>query len=345
MAVEPINIFSHRIDPRGVLMVLRQLAPDLKVDGPEDDWTSATIIMPRKGIFRRAATLEFRHDREYYDGPDWPTQRRGMQGYFSRFPAGDRMPLIMRMIGSFRFSLATFFTPEREENDERMRFIEAVVRHLDGCVFMPSGLYDPMGRPLVSADGEFDEAGTFPALPPTEDHPAAAADATPEASDEEEAEPVPPTPTRVARRALALAALCGRALLEQEDPGDPGVDETRRRILEWVDGIGIRDELEPQEWKVLQRPLGRVEQQDAMNATWRLEGLAVLAWALNRFELPPLDQLVDAGKLLPSVGILNAERAAALIAEPPLRPIEELKTLQNRLFAIHWRFVNFRPNR
>ena len=341
MAVEPINIFSHRIDPRGGLTVLRQLAPDLKVEGPEDDWTSAIITMPRKGIFRRPATLEFRHDREYYDGPDWPTQRRGMQGYFSRFPAGDRMPLIMRMIGSFRFSLATFFTPEREENDERMRFIEAVARHLDGCVFMPSGLYDPMGRRLVSADGQFDEAATFPALPPTEDHPAAV-ESAPQVSDEDDAEPIPPTPTRVARRALALAALCGRALLEQEDPADPGVDETRQRILEWVDAIGIRDELEPQEWKVLQRPLGRVEPQDAMNATWRLEGLAVLAWALNRFELPPLDQLVDPGKLLPSVGILNADRAAALIAEPPLRSIDELKTLRNRLFAIHWRLVNLR---
>ena len=341
MGVEPINIFSHRIDPRGVLTVLRKLAPDLKVEGPEDDWTRATITMPRKGIFRRAAMLEFRHDREYYDGPDWPTQRRGMQGYFSRFAAGDRMPLIMRTIGSFRFSLATFFTPERQENDERMRFIEAVARHLDGCVFMPSGLYDPTGRPLVSADGEFDEAATFSALPPTEDHPAAA-ESAPEASEEDEPEPVPPTPTRVARRALALAALCGRALLEQEDPADPGVDETRQRILQWVDAIGIRDELEPQEWKVLQRPLGRIEPQDAMNATWRLEGLAVLAWALNRFELPPLDQLVDTGKLLPSVGILNVERAAALIAESPLRPIEELKTLQNRLFAIHWRLVNIR---
>lgn len=251
------------------------------------------------------------------------------------------MPLIVRTIGSFRFALATFFTPERRDDDDRMRYVQAVANHLDGCIFMPSGLYDPAGRPLINAGGEFDEAARFPALPWTEDYPAAESESRSD-HENDEAEPLPPTPTRVARRALALAALCGRALLEQEDLSDPGVENTRQRILQWIKAIGIGDELEPQEWKVLQRPLGGVEQQDIVNASWRLEGLGVLTWALNRFELPPLDQCVEAGKLLPSVGILSVEHATALISEPPLRPMSELKSLQLRLLAIHWRLVHFR---
>src|SRR4051794_29653924 len=98
-----MNIFSHKIDPRGVLGVLRSLAPDLKVEGPEDDWTRATVTFARKGFFRRPLTVN--HDREYYDGPDWPRQRTGMQGYFSRFPAGERMPRLMQTVGSFGFAL------------------------------------------------------------------------------------------------------------------------------------------------------------------------------------------------------------------------------------------------
>jgi hypothetical protein len=88
--------------------------------------------------------------------------------------------------------------------------------------------------------------------------------------------------------------------------------------------------------------VGKLDRQAAVDATWRLEGLAVLAWALNRFDLPPHDQQVDPGKLLPALGILNAERSKALLAEPALRPPDELKARSDQLFAIHWRLRNFR---
>ncbi|HEX8914259.1 MAG TPA: DUF4272 domain-containing protein, partial [Humisphaera sp.] len=150
-----------------------------------------------------------------------------------------------------------------------------------------------------------------------------------------------PSPDRVARRALALAAVGARGLLEQEDPADPGVEETRQRLLKWVADVGIGDELEPDEWKALQRPIAKLDRQAALNATWRLEGLAVLAWALNRIEIPPIDEQVDPGELLPAVGILDADRAAALLAAP-LRPPAELNRYADHMFAIHWRLRDFR---
>lgn len=351
MAAEPINIFSHRIDPRGVLDLLRRLAPGLAVDGPPDDWRRVTLPVP-PGHTPYPGVLVFTHGRDYYAGPGWPRQMAGMQGYFSRFPATDRTPQVMRLIRSFRFSLGTFFEPDRVADDDRLGIVCAVARHLDGAIFTPSSLRDAGGRALVSAGGECDADAVFPAMPPEADHPeaggAAAADAAAAAAaagggdDEDVDEPTPPTPERVARRALALAAVAGRALLEQEPPADPHVQETWQGVLRWIKDVGIGDELEPQEWKVLQRPLGQVEWQDALNATWRLEGLGALAWALNRYDLPPHDELVTPGQLLPAAGILNADRAKALLSEPRLRPAAEIEAMANRLFAIHWRLRNFR---
>jgi hypothetical protein len=111
--------------------------------------------------------------------------------------------------------------------------------------------------------------------------------------------------------------------------------------MAWVRAIGIEDELEPDERKLLGHKLGKVPQQDAVNSTWRLEGLGVLAWALGRFDLPPHDEMVQPGKLLPAVSILNADGARALLAKPTLVPAEEIRKGSARAFAIHWRVRQF----
>jgi hypothetical protein len=250
-----------------------------------------------------------------------------------------------------------FDLDDRDDNDEHVRIVLAVARRLDAVLFTPTTLRDAAGRIIISATGVADPAAVVPRVPASWIDPASGrftvrlpADAafnllgpnTEQTPDDQS--PLPPTPTRVARRALALAAVTARGLLEQEDPSDPGVEETRQRVLRWVDDVGIRDELEPDEWKVLQLPLRAAPQQDMVNATWRIEGLAVLAWALNRFAAPAYDQPVDPGQLLPAIGLLHADRAQALLAEPPLRPRDELVTMQRRLLAIHWRLRDFGIN-
>ena len=65
MAAEPINIFSHKIDPRGVVAALRGLAPDLKVVGPEDDWTRVEIAVGRPGLVRKPAVIAVSPAREH----------------------------------------------------------------------------------------------------------------------------------------------------------------------------------------------------------------------------------------------------------------------------------------
>jgi hypothetical protein len=336
MAMEPINIFSHRIDPRGVVALLRSLAPAVEVTGPDDIWEEATVTIPGKsrGQERR---LTFRHDPDYYDGPDWQRQMLGMQGYFSRFPEGGRKPEILRLIGTFRFALATEWEPDLEsDGDTRLPYLLAVARHLDGALFTPSSLRDAEGRILISADGEVDPEAVMPRLPlvapPTREE---------EAEEGKDEKPEPPTPERVARRALALAAVAARALLEQNDPTEAWVAKFHQDTLEWVEDVGIGEELEPEEWKVLQRPPGRLDQRAQINATWRVEGLTVLAWALNRFPLPSYDELVNPQTLVRSLGFADVERARALLTNPTLRPLTELEVLRKQMLGLHWRLRDF----
>jgi hypothetical protein len=149
--------------------------------------------------------------------------------------------------------------------------------------------------------------------------------------------PARPTGTRVAQRACALAGVAARALLEQEDVEDSGVEEVRQRILSWITEIKIADELEPNESEYLHLRLGAPPHQDTINSTWRLEGLGVLAWALCRYEIPAPDQLVDPHLLLPALGFLNVPKASAMILEPALRSPQEIGRMAGRLLGIHWR--------
>lgn len=339
MSMEPINIFAHRIDPRGVVALLRSLAPGVEVTGPDDVWQEAGLWLTNSSD-RQRSRLTFRHKPEYYDGPDWPRQVMGMQSYFSQFPETARKPDILRLIGTFGFALATDWEPDlNSEGDARLEILYAVTRHLDGAIFTPSSLRDAEGRILISADGTADADAVFPRMPPTS--------SALEQEDELESPSAPeqhepPTPERVARRALALTAVTARALLEQDDPSEPWVAEFHQDTLAWVNEIGIADELEPDEWKVLQRPPGTLDQRAQIDATWRLEGLAVLAWALHRFELPEYDELVDPRALTRSLGFSDAELARDLLTAPNCRSAAEIETLRKQLLALHWRLRDFR---
>jgi hypothetical protein len=342
VAAEPITIFSYKIEPAGVLDLLRKLAPNLKVVGADADWQQATILGRRRLLAKRSV-LTFRHDSGYYAGSNWLTQVRGMQNYFAQFPENENSQRILLLIQSFRFALAVAPDPplDLEGDDERLAIVYAVVKHLDGAIFTPTSLRDASGKILSHVQRDPDPDAVMPAIFKELSAAPRSERMVSEGGSIPDEEMTPPAPQRVARRACALATVAARALLEQEDYADPGVEDTRQRILQWVEQIGVHDELEPDEWKVLQRPLGKLVERDALNGTWRLEGLAILAWALKLFDLPPHDRPVDPGKLLPSVGILDAEKATAILAEPQLRSRQEFESLSQRLFAIHWRLRNY----
>lgn len=341
MDFEPINIYSHRIAPAAVVATLRQHYPEVRVNGTDHDWTELTVVVSKGGLFRRPKLLTLGHDEQYYDGDDWPRQMFGMQNFIAEFPGAGQQPQLMRLIRSFRFCLAVPTDGlNADSKDPRMQALYRVCQALDGVLFTPTSLRDAEGRFLISADGRTDADAVYPRLPPEDDHPDAEPDFRADADDEDE--PVPPTAERVVRRLMALAAVAGRATVELDHTqGIEGLEDLPERFTHWINEIGIADELEPQEWKIVQRPVGTLEQSDFINAMWRVEGLAVLAWALDLHPLPDYDELVVPPELYSAIGLLDVEAAADLLAQPVLRPEEELHAMLEHLLALHWRVRDF----
>jgi hypothetical protein len=153
----------------------------------------------------------------------------------------------------------------------------------------------------------------------------------------------PPGPMRVARRALVQSAVVCRGSLEL-DASDPDVGETFDRLRAWLEQMALAAEMEPIEAQILSAPLGSLNRRQAINASWAAEGLAVLAWALRRSDLPRHDVQVDPFDLTASLGFLE-EDARALVDRAELRSIDELRACREVLYAIHSRYAQRRRTR
>ncbi len=156
--------------------------------------------------------------------------------------------------------------------------------------------------------------------------------------------PESPSAERIARRVLALTALTARASLDKDppNPDERFLDKIlHRNFLDWIKKIGIESEFEPQEWAIIQSPPGQLERQAMIDSIWRLEGLAVLGWALQLCDIPAHDELVYMNDLWKKLGLEEVDTALELMAHPRLRPAQELCTLRERMFAFHWRMRSF----
>jgi hypothetical protein len=149
--------------------------------------------------------------------------------------------------------------------------------------------------------------------------------------------PAPPVASRVAALALVLAAVAARGDLERQQ------DQTAWHLpLAWLKGVGGAAALEAPERTFLKSTAGRAEEKVVAAASWRREGLAVLAWALRQFELPAYDSPVvppDAAHL--SVGFQEPQIARELLARGELRPRAEVDQLAAQLTVVSWRLQQF----
>jgi hypothetical protein len=348
MAAEPITLFSRRADPEGLYRYLDSRGLRIELEGPPGAWTALRVrFAGEQG--QRVLTLT--HDPAYYAEPNWTAQMRGMAGYFARFPDSPNKERVLILPTSLRFSLGTLFDPDMDpQGDPRLTVVFQAAQYLDGVLFTPSSLRDALGRVLFSAYGpeaEDPEArwpevvGEVPVNTPLG---RAMHESSRPRAEIEEPDTTPPTAQRVARRALALTALTARAILEQ-DVANPHAAATHRDLCGWCDALNLEDELEPDEAQVVATPLGELDQRGQIEATWRLEGLVVLAWALERFPLPAHDALVELSPLWQSLGLLDVEQANALVAHAQLRSREEIHRLRQRLFALNWRLREYRIHR
>ena len=158
----------------------------------------------------------------------------------------------------------------------------------------------------------------------------------------------PPMAERVARRAMVLTLVMYRASLEQF-AGAKKYEALHAKLPGWIEKLELGSELEKEEHDFLRAALGRADARMRNNASWRTEGLAVLQWALKRFELGAHDEFVDARKLGDGIGFSEQRLAATdtaaaqkLIRDAKLRPAVELDRMRTRVTIIHWRLRQYR---
>jgi hypothetical protein len=147
--------------------------------------------------------------------------------------------------------------------------------------------------------------------------------------------PPGPSADQVARRAFVLAAMVLRSGLEGS-AGDSGAEARRVEMLRWLDTAGVTAALEPEELEILRAPLGTLTEQQQKNAGWRSEGLGVLAWALNRWELDSFEVPTNAPAIAEALGFMKPE-GLEMLKSPELRSKPEREELARRLYLIHRR--------
>jgi hypothetical protein len=151
--------------------------------------------------------------------------------------------------------------------------------------------------------------------------------------------PDPPEATRVAARALVLAAVAYRGLIEN-DEDSPGAEELRQDIICWLDRVGAAAELEPAEADLLAISVGRLDRQATINACWRSEGMVVLAWALQHAALPSVYAICDPADVADAMGFLGDKYKTPLWS-PRLRGSTEIEHCANTYLTLHWRLRQY----
>jgi hypothetical protein len=159
----------------------------------------------------------------------------------------------------------------------------------------------------------------------------------------EDRKPVPPEADRVAARAIVLAAVCCRGLIE-DDAGKDGAEDLRIRVVAWVDRLGLAQELEEDERILLEAPLGVLDDRRRIDAGWRSEGMVVLAWALGCAGLPRHDEQCKPSDVANGFGFLS-DRSETPLAAPRLRDCAEIEHWADTYLTLHWRLRQFSLDR
>ncbi len=222
-----------------------------------------------------------------------------------------------RRVDEVRQVLGLVIDPGFRHGDEVWRWLTAMARAGAGMIFLAGAFLDDRSQPLAGPPGLTLVTSGEPDVSPRQ----------------------PPTAERVRRRAWALAAVAERGFLEAGDGevAGPRLDRMRR----WIELSGIRTELEPAERALIDSAVGAAHARQVIDATWRSEGLLVLAWALGAVALPSHEEPCDFAAVASAVGFL-ADDPTTISGE--LRADEELDRIRRRHLALHWRVREHRLN-
>jgi hypothetical protein len=146
----------------------------------------------------------------------------------------------------------------------------------------------------------------------------------------------------VLHRAFAMSALVCRGSIEN-GVGHPDAEALYARTLGWITDLKLTDQLSPTELALLKTPLGKLTDTQVVEATWSVEGLAMLAWGATLYDFPKPDEKVDPYLVTDAVGFMSND-VKAIISSATLRPCAELTVCRELLYAIHCRLRDFLRN-
>ncbi len=139
------------------------------------------------------------------------------------------------------------------------------------------------------------------------------------------------SPEAVARRCVVLLAVVGAG---------HGVD--RGALRDWLHAEGLWDDVSPREASLLTGE--SMTKQESVNATWRVEALQPLAWALGLVdEVGSPNGLCDVARLQQAIPELGAS-TAAFVGGARLRSDEVILEANEVAYQQHWEARDARLN-
>lgn len=136
-----------------------------------------------------------------------------------------------------------------------------------------------------------------------------------------------------------LSAMVCRSGIERNAEHDQA-EKFRQHVVAWMERLKLDSEAEPAEMEMLQTPLGKLSKQLVIDASWRAEGLAVLAWALGKRPLPDYETQSSGPAIADALGFMKA-REQTVLNQPRLRSFQKIQELSDQIFTLHWRLRQF----
>jgi hypothetical protein len=343
---KPVTLFSARIDPEGVLDVLRKAGATVDVQG--SPWAEGTASW-KPGFFSRRIGMHIRNDPVYYGDESFSQQLPGMTRFVLGLGAPERF---LAAIRSFRFAVS-MIPGTRDAGDARWKAVLAVAAHLDAVIVTPTTFLDAQGRAIVRTDGPPDPDAVSPAY----------ADPNPilvpkgnlyrrDAVTDRE-----PPPHRAASvETLTAAGFTAPWWLPGHTPALRPAEEIARRlmalnglfawvtapedraasVLGYLDDNGLREALSGREAALLANPSARASHQGTIG--WKLENMWALAWVLGHEPAPLVtDGMMghDAiGGVISFVGGLTRPLSEVLARATP-RSEDEVAAMEDLYYAAH----------
>ncbi|MHB8875503.1 MAG: DUF4272 domain-containing protein [Myxococcaceae bacterium] len=149
----------------------------------------------------------------------------------------------------------------------------------------------------------------------------------------------PPTPAEAASRALCVAAVLQRWVIEQAlSSGDLDPEEAgngAEAVVLWIEEEQLVDALSPLEAALLSADLGAWADEERIDISWTAEALAQLMWSLGLAEAPAPDTAAELASMMEALPML--EDTAPFIAGAALKSPAELAAQREAWELWRWR--------